>query len=270
MQSQTFKDLLCASGPDKPRTPCRSREARLAEVAPPIVAELLERRRLFALTITTTGGVLSVTGTSAAENILVYKSNLNTDIYVDLNGGTGSGGTTYGPYSASLITGGQVWVYGGDGNDIITLYRGGNFNLQYAGRLYGQGGSDDLSGGSLGDVLYGGDGGSPNDTLRGFEGNDSLYGESGGDTLEGGAGGDYLYGGGDNDSLDGGADNDWLEGQDGTDTLRGGTETDSMYGGAGDDLFWAEDTSYDFLDGGDGTDCLGSSDPGDDVFNIEG
>lgn len=80
--------------------------------------------------------------------------------------------------------------------------------------MFGDTGSDNLTGGTGADLLVGNGGA---DTLRGGLGNDTLLGGAGIDTLDGGAGKDLLLGGADNDTLDGGFDNDILQGGDGND-----------------------------------------------------
>ena len=78
----------------------------------------------------------------------------------------------------------------------------------------GNGGTDDITGGTAYDSIDGEDGfdvilgGAGDDYLYGGHGNDSLYGQGGNDVLQGYFGNDHLYGGSDTDTCDG---------QDGTD-----------------------------------------------------
>ncbi|MBH0199723.1 MAG: hypothetical protein HP497_09940, partial [Nitrospira sp.] len=72
-------------------------------------------------------------------------------------------------------------------------------------KIYGLGGSDILTGGSLNNVIYGGTG---NDRASGNAGDDQLFGEAGNDTLIGGTGDDILIGGIGADRLQGGAGQD--------------------------------------------------------------
>lgn len=74
--------------------------------------------------------------------------------------------------------------------------------------------SDELRGGSDGDLLRGGDLGDANtdDVLLGGSGNDALQGGKGNDRLEGGSGIDNLDGGEGTDRLDGGRDADRIDG----------------------------------------------------------
>lgn len=110
--------------------------------------------------------------------------------------------------SARQFTGGNVWLYGMDGNDI-------------------------LLGSSQSDVLLGGDG---NDSILGAMGDDSMNGGDGHDRLRGHGGHDLLVGGPGNDYLDGATGHDRLEGGDGDDTLDGMNGDDTLSGGMGNDL----------------------------------
>ncbi|MBT3992057.1 MAG: tandem-95 repeat protein, partial [Rhodospirillaceae bacterium] len=65
--------------------------------------------------------------------------------------------------------------------------------------------------------------------------NTSIYGQGGADNIDGGSGIDRLYGGNDNDDIDGGAGNDSLYGDAGDDTVNGGEGNDRIYGGDGAD-----------------------------------
>lgn len=72
-------------------------------------------------------------------------------------------------------------------------------------KIYGLGGNDILTGGSLNNLIYGGTG---NDRASGNAGEDQLFGEAGNDTLIGGTGDDNLIGGIGADRLQGGAGQD--------------------------------------------------------------
>lgn len=108
-------------------------------------------------------------------------------------------------------------------------------------KIFGRGGSDNLSGGGGSDKLRGNQG---DDQLNGGNGDDFLRGGSGSDVLNGGGGHDYLNGGKDDDTLNGDSGNDHLMGRSGNDTLNGGTGNDTLDGGGGSDV----------LTGGSGTD----------------
>ena len=115
---------------------------------------------------------------------------------------------------------------------MVKTYRGTNSNNNYSASksgwwpiryweswtMYGNGGSDTLTGSPKDDRIYGGEGiriGSgfstlPNDDdhLFGGDGNDRLYGETGNDQLFGGNGNDTLYGGRGIDRMEGGKGGD--------------------------------------------------------------
>ncbi|MGA2499100.1 MAG: PKD domain-containing protein, partial [Tepidisphaeraceae bacterium] len=80
---------------------------------------------------------------------------------------------------------GLIQVFGGAGNDVITIGKG----IKNPAMLFGQAGNDKLIGGDGNTVLAGGDG---NDTLLGGGGRDLLIGGAGADSLNGGPGDDIL------------------------------------------------------------------------------
>jgi Ca2+-binding RTX toxin-like protein len=122
--------------------------------------------------------------------------------------------------------GGRVIVYGGEGNDQI--YATDN---ALPVTIYGQGGHDQITGGSGDDVIDGGDGwdriwaGPGDDLVFGGTGSDSIDGREGNDILLGGDGDDYLYGGAGLDVLIGNTGSDRIDGGDGDDLLIGGSTT---------------------------------------------
>ena len=78
-------------------------------------------------------------------------------------------------------------MFGTDGDDVLPASSGGT-----GGLLFGEGGSDVLTGSDAVDGLVGGAG---KDMMSGGAGADDLYGGTGNDSLNGGAGSDYLEGG---------------------------------------------------------------------------
>jgi Ca2+-binding RTX toxin-like protein len=80
---------------------------------------------------------------------------------------------------------GRIQVFGGPGNDRITVSSG----ISNLTDLFGEAGNDTLVGGPGNDILVGGAG---NDSLSGNAGRDILIGGLGADTLVGGAGDDIL------------------------------------------------------------------------------
>jgi len=218
------------------------------------------------------GNALYVMGGIGADRLLLGRGPLGIAVF--------DNGLRVGAFTPDT----RVIVYGGDGNDVVTvrnsvalpieaygergndrLIGGGGDNYLDGGHgrdfLFGRDGDDVLIGGQDNDVLIGNggddqlDGGSGDDLLVGRGGHDDLYAGAGSDRVSGGGGDDYLEGdSGDDvlfgdhgdDVLDGGDGNDVLIGRVGADRLRGGVGNDRLSGGRGDDL----------LDGGDGDDRL--------------
>lgn len=112
------------------------------------------------------------------------------------------------------VTGDRISVYGGAGDDTITLH--GNGSYLNSSSVTGQGGDDVVTGG---------------------DGMDTLYGSGGNDQLRGGLGDDFLVGGGGDDYVQGGAGDDLLRGRSGMDTLEGGAGADILLGQEGADYF---------------------------------
>ncbi len=117
-----------------------------------------------------------------------------------------------------------------------------------AGILRGEGGSDRLNGGILGDSIEGGVG---SDEIFGREGQDSISGGGGNDRIFGdyaafkvGAFADILYGDEGNDTILGGGGNDTINGGVGIDELAGGAESDVVVGSSGDDLIFGDAYTY--------------------------
>jgi Ca2+-binding RTX toxin-like protein len=131
-----------------------------------------------------------------------------------------------------------LWVYGGDGNDVIVGGAGNDL-------LRGGDGDDTLIGGAGDDRLWGGGG---DDSLQGGAGNDELSDVYGHNRLDGGAGNDTLLVGADASRAPDAWRNQLVDFDDLMDTRRNGgwtqlvraTKTAAPY----DALAWAE---YDFL-----------------------
>ena len=109
-------------------------------------------------------GVLTVTGTSGAESLVVTQSGAT----ISTQGQT---------FNAASVT--RVVVTGQGGNDVIQN------NTAKPAHLFGGTGNDTIYGGSATDRLFGGQGA---DKLYGKLGNDYLFGGAGTDTLGGGGG----------------------------------------------------------------------------------
>jgi len=105
------------------------------------------------------------------------------------------------------------------------------------------GGNDTVTGSSINDVIYTGQGadvvtgGEGSDLIRGGRDNDTLSGNTGNDIIHGNLGEDVLNGGGSNDFIRGGRGNDAIFGDAGNDFLTGDRDTDTLTGGAGADTF---------------------------------
>ena len=159
------------------------------------VLETLESRRLYSVTATSAGGVLTVFGDNNANAITVSRNAAGT-LLVN-NGAITIGGPTATVANTSLIR-----VLGADGNDTLTL---------------------DEAAGAL-----------PRASLAGGNGNDRVSGASGADTLEGDSGDDVLLGKGGNDVLRGGSGLDALTGGPGSDQAFGQSGDDRMIWNPGD------------------------------------
>lgn len=203
---------------------------------------------------------LSLDGTDQVDEISLFHDGEYLHGYdrldVSVSGG-GSGDTLTGsPEQSPLYT---EEISGGSGDDTI----------------YGKDGNDTLRGGSGIDTLVGDEGddvifgGSETDYIYGNDGMDTLYGQRGHDYIKGGPGDDALYGGADPDDLYGDADNDVCYGGGGGDTLDGGTGDDDLIGGPGGDTLRAgagdATTAFNRLHGGLNYDTLYGG-PGLDVL----
>jgi Ca2+-binding RTX toxin-like protein len=176
--------------------------------------EDLEGRRL--LSVSLSGGVLTVTGTAGADRIELQKRADDGELRVDDNGRETD-------FALSGVT--KIVVLGGGGNDWIE-YSGRDGGLAVPGSLDGGKGHDTIQGGLGNDTIIGGPG---NDRMQGKAGNDHISGGNGTDYLEGAAGNDVLKGDAGNDALYGNNGNDTLHGGAGVDVLRGGGGTNSLF-----------------------------------------
>src|SRR5437762_5333453 len=113
MGTSSFKEILAASGPDLLKLPTKSCEQRLTESMPPVVAELLEQRRLMSVTDALNGTTLEVTGSSGADFISVYIDTVANSINV------WDGGTHHGVYDPNAVT--LVKILAGGGNDSVYI-----------------------------------------------------------------------------------------------------------------------------------------------------
>lgn len=172
--------------------------------------EVLSERSLPSITLS--GGVLQVVGTSGADLIHVTKSGDQIHVQINSTGETQS-------FSASAVT--SLDIRCGNGDDRVSVAS----SITADANVRGGGGNDVVVGGSGDDNLVGGSG---SDTLRGRGGNDTVYGQDDDDTCDGGAGNDHCHGGRGNDDLRGGDGDDSLNGSSGRDLCQRGRGNDSV------------------------------------------
>ena len=150
----------------------------------------------------------------------------------------------------------KVVIYGGDGDDRITvltglmwpetIVRGGKGRDEI--RVSGP--HSDVKGGGGDDViesdiwLQDRPRGTRGSTLHGGSGSDVIRASNGDDFIEGGPGTDVLSGGRDSDTIRGGSGDDVIHGGYGTgegkELLEGSVDEDVLYGGAGNDTLRGE------------------------------
>lgn len=204
-----------------------------------------------------------------------------------LMAGAGSDRAWGGLGNDSLTADGAAWLYGDEGNDVLTagagpgarLYGGtGNDTLgasTTAATLRGEDGDDRLVGGTGNDSLFGGnqddvlEGGGGDDRLAGDNGHDTVWGGDGQDRATGGAGNDFLNGGEGHDTIDAGSGNDTVEGGNGHDSVLGGTGNDTASGLGGDDRLFGG-RGHDLLNGGSGHDWLAGGGENDTLLGGTG
>ena len=156
--------------------------------------ERLESRNLLSTT------VAACTGATDTVHNLVVTSDDAADVILVQPQGDGVIVTVNGLFLAAYVDIRSVAVFGGGGNDSITLRGTG--------------------------IDYFADGGDDNDSIFGSAANDWLQDSYGDDLLVGGDGADYLAGGPGNDTLNGGPGNDAVLGEAGADHLFGGSGSD--------------------------------------------
>lgn len=235
--------------------------------------EVLEHRRLLAVTFNSGTGAIVIAGTASADSATISMVDSST-VRADLNGSQrdfalndvssvsfyGYGGNDTFTNSSAVVS----MVFGGDGDDMLyggwgaDTLNGNNGN----DTIYGYGSNDTINGGDHNDTIYGGNG---VDTIYGGNGTDVLYGELGDDSVSGSAGNDTIYGGDGADRLFGISGTNTLHGGDGNDVLFGGTGTDELNGNAGNDNLRG-DSGNDTINGGDGEDYAHGQ-GGNDIIN---
>ncbi len=161
-----------------------------------------------------------------------------------VDGGDGDDFITEHSYFAPLGTADDNVIYGGEGNDDITLYTGNNI-------IYG----DDTANAETG-----------RDSIVSDDGNDQITGGQGSDTLKGGAGDDTYYfsdsyandtyGG---DTLDDSAGDNTLDFSNVTTDLTGTFSTTNTVSDGTNTVSWDSDTEIQKIVFGDGDDTIDSS-----------
>ena len=195
--------------------------------------ENLEPRQL--LTVSLSNGVLTITGTNAADRIEVQRRADDGEVRVELNGQETE-------FPIGSVT--RVVMNGLAGNDFLE-YSGRDGGLNVPGVISGGAGNDSIGGGPANDTLIGGNG---HDRIEGKSGNDRISGGKGNDSIQGGNGNDSLNGDTGHDDLSGNRGNDNLAGGLGDDDLSGGRGTDNVFGNAGNDDFDNSDLLSDLKD----------------------
>lgn len=210
--------------------------------------QTLEDRRLLSASLA--GGVLTVTGTTGNDNIVVSLSSDGETITVSESKARrfkrGSATPTTTTFDAADVT--SLVVNANAGNDNVAL-KGASRSAPFA----------------LPATIDGGDG---NDCISTGSGADSINGGAGDDKVFAAAGNDSVNGGDGDDDLSGGDGDDLLNGDAGDDKLVGGAGTDNLNGGADDDLLIAKDgATTDIIDGG--ADSAGADEDDADVAVVD-
>jgi hypothetical protein len=180
---------------------------RSERTRPPVAPALEPLESRLCLSVAVANGILTVTGTDAADNIRVVERGTTLTVR------DGSGASNVFDLNATEID--EVDVNAGGGNDRIRLT-----GLDIPANVDAGAGNDQVFAGAQDDTINGGDG---NDHLRGGAGDDDLSGGKGDDTLLGGDGDDTLNGGNGSDTIVGGAGFDTEDAS--ADTTDGATDS---------------------------------------------
>lgn len=187
----------------------------LSDAAKTCLIESLEDRRL--LSVSFSGGVLTITGTGRADEIEVERHATR-------------------PWVLRICVNGEVEKMRIDKIASILCKAGGGddeINFNSADRV------------TLGSLIRGGNG---DDLIIGGAGPNTIRGGCGDDTITGCGGRDDLDGEEDNDDLDGGAGDDVVKGGRGRDKVHGGKGHDKLHGGRGCDHFFGDDDEHELED----------------------
>ena len=174
-------------------------------------------------------------------------------------------------------------IFGLGGNDTITVKTSQTLGVE----VYGNTGSDSISGATGADTLFGGAG---NDSISGLTGSDLIYGNNGADTIRDGSGNDSLFGGQGADSIVAATGSDLVYGNKGADTinatanssdvaiygnqgadsLASGSGNDSLFGGTGDDTLTLGAGGNNLAYGNQGSDTISDGSGSDTIFGGQG
>jgi len=149
---------------------------------PLLGVEDLENRTVMAVSVSLSGGVVSILGDSWHNNAVINRS--GSSLVVEVTSTPSSGFSLVPSVVRKTFTESSVSSFfyrGSSGNDRFVL------NVAKPSTAYGEDGDDYLEGSNAVDTFYGGNG---KDILKGFSGNDGLYGGAGDDELYGGSGAD--------------------------------------------------------------------------------
>jgi hypothetical protein len=225
--------------------------------------EVLENRRLMSNSVSLSGGVLALQGSTTAGTSLTVEL-IDNGSYIDADAGgemlvaatssvkeiqiTGGGGADY-IFVDNRITS-PATITGGAGNDTI---RGG-------------GGKTTITDGSGNDWIS-----APGtaDSITAGSGNDTILGGVGPDTIIAGGGNDSISGAGGNDSITVGNGNDTITGGNGNITIAAGNGRDSLAPGHGDDIITVG-TGLSTVASGSGTNRITLGNKADTIVNYGG
>jgi Ca2+-binding RTX toxin-like protein len=224
-----------------------------------MLIENLEDRRLFAVTVAVTGGVLTITGDDNANLIDVGEAKGTDTLTVRtatktpattatttaaaVHAGSTAGDTESGETGTDSETGETTDGADNGGGGACDGHHGGSGGAGGFGTVTTQ--TFNITDNAIKSISISAGGGddkvsvAPNVTLPatidGGDGNDTLSGGAGPDTINGGAGDDRVSGGLGSDLLNGGAGNDTIFSADGVkDTVDGGDNAVANDGSSGD------------------------------------
>ena len=229
------------------------------------------------VTISQSGGTLTITGTSRADTIAVTDN--SGSLTVTVNGadeGPYTGVSALGiadgggddsinlldvPIAATITaTDGLATIVGGNGGNSIRAHGIDNF-------ITGGSGNDTMIGPGADDTIFAS--GSGDDFLKCKNDDNKLRGGTGGnDTLIGGSGDDTLKGHGGNNSIVAGAGSDLIHGYAGNNTIVGGAGPDTITGNHGNNTITAGSGGGEIVAGFDNDSITGSTTAGDQPDSI--